>query len=308
MFLYLGKRDTTVKNSYLFSFLMLCMPALFGAASSSSTPPEQYEQVQQSIPSLQELALRKITTIVPLKKTESTRTPLKSAIVSTFTTFLPATLKPGVEKAADDFMHQMVVPENLQPEDLRALIATLGLTEDQLHITVPSSTSTPNNTVYATLEDELFNRLAHIIAKDYFLKSPPQTVGHSGFFKGRDPQSLPAWLREHFTAVSIQDLLDYKIDYKLYIMFALWGFSFNNMYINDLAGFENIPGIATTPRLFLQGNQITTIKPGTFANLPQLKELWLHNNPIAENPEERARIEEEVRIATNGQGLVIWNP
>lgn len=58
--------------------------------------------------------------------------------------------------------------------------------------------------------------------------------------------------------------------------------------------------------LALDHNLITSCPPGTFANLHHLITLSFTGNPISNDPVERARIEQEVATATNGQCTITW--
>lgn len=339
---------------YLFSFALVCAPALFGATTSDSIPSEQYQHVLQqdnipatiatkTIPTLQELALRSfikdITTKRPLTTPLSMTTQLPTSTTSLSTHRKPITLQTlqiQAKKWAQNFLEQQTInpiptstTEVQTADDLRAIIASLNLTDTLRETRMPSIKSTADNILYARVEDELFNHLASILAKDYFLKLSPTK-------DGRKPGLLPDWLREYFTGVSIQDLLDYNdIDFtdegiyvNDWIDRYLW---LDNLYINDLTGLDNTPATAhNLHSLRLTSNLITTIESNTFAkfqnittinlgnnnitiiephafNISGLHRVFLYNNPIAKDPKERTRIEEEVRTATNGNGQVIWD-
>lgn len=77
---------------------------------------------------------------------------------------------------------------------------------------------------------------------------------------------------------------------------------------NQIAKIDHLAfaGMDNLVMLLLDDNQISSCPPGTFANLHNIQILSLIGNPIGNNPIERKRIEEEVRIATNGQGGIIW--
>lgn len=64
--------------------------------------------------------------------------------------------------------------------------------------------------------------------------------------------------------------------------------------IEDLDGLRYIPNINECSKLNLYGNKITTIDPGAFQGLNNLRWLHLRNNPIAQDDDAIARIQAEL--------------
>jgi Leucine-rich repeat (LRR) protein len=102
------------------------------------------------------------------------------------------------------------------------------------------------------------------IAREYF------------FYARRNVVALPKWLQPHFDGVSIQDL----IDNNMLRLRGLKRLDLSSKNIADLTGLQNIPGIQEVTALLLFDNSITTVAPGAFAGLSNLRRLALGNNQI----------------------------
>jgi hypothetical protein len=327
-----------MKSFYLLSLVLLCTTTLFGAATSGAIPSGSIAQQPEPIPSLHELVLRAITKDITTKKPiTSSAYHIKKFLIPSVPLSMqhePITIQ-SLQMQAQKLAENFLATPALNVAPARTTVTTVQSADDLK--TIIASAFSPEQ--FKKLQDYglyeiIFNRLANILAKDYFLKLSPKK-------EWRKPELLPEWLREHFTGVSIQDLLDYNdIDFSDEQIFVndeidqyLW---LDNMYINDLIGLDKTPAINDyLHSLRFGSNLITTIKSNAFAKFQGVNEIvldynnitviephafdilrlskalnpkvYLHNNPIANDPKERARVEEEVRIATNGRGRVIWD-
>ena len=97
---------------------------------------------------------------------------------------------------------------------------------------------------------------------------------------------------------SIQELLD-NVRLSAIVNNVL---NLNNLYIADLDGLTQIPGVNNLLILSLSDNQITQIHPNTFQGLGNLRRLKLSNNQII--PDRQAQLREQIQGEV-GHGIYI---
>lgn len=174
----------------------------------------------------------------------------------------------ALDVIAKNLAAKYTLTEHIPTAENLAAIIKEAFTDKQLKQIVSSGRS---KNEYITFEEELFNRLASIIANHYFLN-----------IAGRKLAVLPQWLREQFIGVSIQDLLDHGEEFEVKDVRNRKVLDISGKSINDLTGLTNIPDIKTVHYLISKDNYIATIKRGTFAfaNLRSLRRILLNNNRI----------------------------
>lgn len=271
---------------YLLSFALICTPALFGAAQSSE--PLIATNISH-IPSLQELATRALTKhkTPKLSPQVGSSTALVTVKPQSLKQTITRSLKPflsssGIEQISNTIIENPVTFENVNGDYIMSII-------DELPLTSPPLTPA----TIETLKKRLYTQLARALAADCFISRGLQHFS-----------DLPPYLRQHFTGVSIQELLDHNVPLNIYTdSNGQVSLDLRLRSIDDLTGLNKIPGSEHLQWLNLRNNYIEHIALGTFAGFTALQEVWLLNNPIA--PEERARIEAEIRAVTGRDDIIV---
>lgn len=283
-----------MKNTYLFNILLLCMPTLFGAAIDGSTSQEM-EAVSGNHVTLQTkdggneniplLAARTYSGLLKDLTAQYKSEPIKIKLADAYSKTTLQTITNLIRSRS-----RYTTAEQLYNNQLKDLPAT---TVDSIFELIKLSD-------YLDLDDVIMGALGQLLKRDHKFDATIRDFLHglaaqtekiiaaqmiNPYFlklstkkENRKPELLPHWLREHFTGVSIQNLLDYGVELPI-AKNGTW-LDLSEMYINNLTGLKNIPHIENIELLTLLRNLITAIEPGVFASLPQLQELYLTTNRI----------------------------